>query len=100
MPDATAGALPNSECSQGTCHDDSGYGVENTSRHPVAFTVTSSPPAARTAASRTKRAPSASPQPRQARWPLVIAFARSGWACSVRSSRPSRRLPAAKVPTW
>ena len=42
-PDATAAALPNSECSQGTCHGTSGNGVENTSRQPVAFTVTSRP---------------------------------------------------------
>ena len=43
MPVATAGALPNSECIQGICHDVSGYGVENTSRQPVAFTATSLP---------------------------------------------------------
>ena len=66
-PDATAGALPNSECSHGTCQDDSGYGVEKTSRQPVALTVTSRPFVARIAASSTNRAPSASPQPWQAR---------------------------------
>ncbi len=52
-PLATAGALPNSECSHGICHDDSGYGVENTSRQPVALTAIMSPPVARMAASRT-----------------------------------------------
>lgn len=40
-PVATAGALPNNECSHGICHEVSGYGVENTSRQPVAFTAIS-----------------------------------------------------------
>ena len=40
-PVATAGALPNSEWIQGSCHDVSGYGVENTSRQPVALTAIS-----------------------------------------------------------
>ncbi len=40
-PVATAAALPNSECIQATCHDVSGYGVEKTSRHPVALTTMS-----------------------------------------------------------
>ena len=51
IPLATAGALPNSECSQGSCQDDSGYGVENTSRQPVALAAISLPPVARIAAS-------------------------------------------------
>ena len=50
-PVATAGALPNSECSQGTRQDVSGYGVEKTSRQPVALTTTSWPSVARIAAS-------------------------------------------------
>ena len=50
-PVATAGALPNSECSQGICHEVSGNGVVKTSRQPVALTATSLPPAARIAAS-------------------------------------------------
>ena len=40
MPVATAGALPNSEWIHGSCQDDSGYGVEKTSRQPVAFAAT------------------------------------------------------------
>ena len=50
-PVATAGALPNSECNQAICHEVSGYGVENTSRQPVALTATSWPSVARMAAS-------------------------------------------------
>ena len=99
-PVATAAALPNRECSQGTCQDDSGYGVENTSRQPVALTVTNRPSVARTAASRTKRAPSASPQPWQARWPEVMVFGRSSSDCTEPWSWASRRLPTAKLPTW
>ena len=38
-PDATAAALPNSEWIHGICHEVSGYGVENTSRQPVALTA-------------------------------------------------------------
>ena len=41
MPVATAAALPNSEWIHGICHEVSGYGVENTSRQPVAFAATS-----------------------------------------------------------
>ena len=52
-PAATAGPLPKSECSHGSCHDDSGYGVENTSRQPVEFTATMFPSVARIAASST-----------------------------------------------
>ena len=52
-PLATAGAFPNSECSHGSCQDDSGYGVEKTSRQPVAFAAISRPSVARIAASRT-----------------------------------------------
>ena len=37
MPVATAGALPNSEWIQGSCQEDSGNGVEKTSRQPVAL---------------------------------------------------------------
>lgn len=66
-PEATAGALANSECNQGNCQELSGYGVEKTSRQPVAFTTTSRPPVARLAASSTYRAANASPQPWQAR---------------------------------
>ena len=40
---ATDAAFANSECSHGTCHELSGYGVENTSRQPVAFTATRRP---------------------------------------------------------
>ena len=50
-PVATAGAFPNSEWIQGSCQDDSGNGVENTSRHPVALAAMSWPPVARIAAS-------------------------------------------------
>ena len=42
-PVATAGALPNSEWIQGSCHDDSGNGVEKTSRQPVALAAISLP---------------------------------------------------------
>src|ERR1035438_4805273 len=76
-PVATAGALPNSECSHGIRQEVSGYGVENTSRHPVALTATSCPFVALIAASRATRAPRASPQPVQARWPEVSEFDRS-----------------------
>ena len=55
-PEATAAALPNNECSHGTCQADSGNGVEKTSRHPVALTVTRRPSVARIAASITTRA--------------------------------------------
>ena len=41
MPVATAAALPNSEWIHGICQEVSGYGVENTSRQPVAFAATS-----------------------------------------------------------
>jgi hypothetical protein len=51
-PVATEAALPNSECSHGTCHADSGYGVVKTSRQPVALTTTRSPLAASSAVSR------------------------------------------------
>ena len=40
-PVATAGALPNREWIHGMRHEVSGKGVENTSRHPVAFTAMS-----------------------------------------------------------
>ena len=50
-PVATAGALPNREWNQAICHEVSGYGVENTSRQPVALTATMSPPVARITAS-------------------------------------------------
>jgi hypothetical protein len=48
----------------------------------------------------TTRAASASPQPRQARWPEVIELARSVDDWTVRSLGSSNRFPAAKVPTW
>ena len=99
-PEATAAALPNNECSHGTCQADSGNGVEKTSRQPVALTVTRRPSVARIAASITTRAASASPQPRHARWPEVIELARSVDDWTVRSPGSSNRLPAAKVPTW
>ena len=51
MPVATDGALPNSEWIHGSCHDVSGYGVEKTSRHPVALAATTRSPVARIAAS-------------------------------------------------
>ena len=41
MPVATAAALPNSEWIHGICHEVSGYGVENTSRQPVALAAMS-----------------------------------------------------------
>ena len=50
-PDATAAALPNSECSHGICQEVSGYGVENTSRQPVALMAISWLSVARIAAS-------------------------------------------------
>ena len=50
-PEATAAALPNSEWIHGICHDVSGYGVENTSRQPVALTAISWLPVACIAAS-------------------------------------------------
>ena len=50
-PVATAGALPNSECSHGDLPGVSGYGVENTSRQPVALTAISLPSVARITAS-------------------------------------------------
>ena len=100
IPDATAGALPNSECSQGSCQELSGYGVEKTSRQPVAFAAMSRPSVARIAASSTYRAPRASPQPWQARWPFVSVFDRSRSDCTDRASSSRRRLPTAKLPTW
>ena len=100
MPAATAGAFPNRECTQASCHDDSGNGVEKTSRQPVALAMTILPSAARIAASSTNRAPSASPQPWQARWPEVIELDRPTPDWTERSSSASSRLPAAKVPIW
>ena len=50
-PVATAGALPNSECSHAICQEVSGNGVENTSRQPVALTAISLPLVARITAS-------------------------------------------------
>ena len=99
-PVATEAAFAKSECSHGSCQADSGYGVVKTSRQPVAFTATSFPPVARIAASRTQRAPSASPQPWQARCPLVSALLRSIDACTVRDAGSSRRLPTVSVPVW
>ena len=52
-PVATAGAFANSECSHGSCQDVSGYGVENTSRQPVALTAITLPSAEASAASTT-----------------------------------------------
>ena len=51
IPVATAGALPNREWIHGSRQDDSGYGVEKTSRHPVALAAITRPPVARMAAS-------------------------------------------------
>ena len=51
-PVATAGALPNREWIHGRFHEVSGYGVENTSRQPVALQAMSCPSVAATAASR------------------------------------------------
>ena len=51
MPVATAAVLPNSEWIHGSCHEVSGYGVENTSRQPVALAAMSWPFVARIAAS-------------------------------------------------
>ena len=99
-PVATAGALAKRECNQGSCQADSGYGVVNTSRQPVAFTATILPAVARIAASSTQRAPSASPQPWQARWPLVSALLRSIDACTVRDAASSKRFPTVRVPVW
>jgi len=39
IPDATAAAFSNATCIHGTFHAVSGYGVENTSRQPVAFAM-------------------------------------------------------------
>lgn len=51
IPVATAGALPNSEWIHGSCQEVSGYGVENTSRQPVALAAIMSPSQAARAAS-------------------------------------------------
>ena len=51
MPVATAAVLPKSECTHGICHEVSGYGVEKTSRQPVAFAAMSWPEVASMAAS-------------------------------------------------
>jgi hypothetical protein len=51
MPVPTAAALPNSEWIHGSCHDDSGTGVENTSRQPVALAAIRRLAVARIAAS-------------------------------------------------
>ena len=51
MPVATAAVLPKSECTHGICQEVSGYGVENTSRHPVALAAMSWPLVASMAAS-------------------------------------------------
>ena len=58
-PGATAGALPNSQWIHGSCHDHSGYGVENTSRRsrPQSASVVSHRGVER------ECAPSASPHP-------------------------------------
>ena len=69
--------------------------MEKTSRQPVALAATSFPFVARIAESSTYRAPSASPHPWQARWPQVSVLERSIFACTVRFSGSSRRLPAA-----
>ena len=100
-PVATAGALPNSECSHGSCQDDSGYGVEKTSRQPVALAATSRPSVARIAASSTY------PRAERLAAALAGAVARGDRvrAVAVRTARCARsasssRLPAANVPTW
>lgn len=51
MPVPATAALPNSEWIQGNAHEVSGYGVENTSRQPVALAAMSWLPVARMAAS-------------------------------------------------
>jgi hypothetical protein len=51
IPVATAGALPNSEWIQGSCHELSGNGDEKTSRQPVALAAIRRPSLARIAAS-------------------------------------------------
>ncbi len=98
-PLATDAAFAKSEWNHATCHADSGYGVENTSRHPVAFTTISWRFVARIAASSTNRAPSASPHPWQARCPLVSVLLRSIDACTVRPDGSTRRLPTVNVPS-
>jgi len=50
-PEATAGAFPNRECSQGICQEVCGNGVEKTSRQPVALTAIIWPFVARCTAS-------------------------------------------------
>src|SRR6056297_2631574 len=63
-----AAEFSNRECIHGTRQADSGHGVVNTSRQPVALVrVTSGP-----AASVIRRAARAWPQPRQARWPASM----------------------------
>ena len=52
-PLATAGAFAKREWIHGRLQDDSGYGVENTSRQPVAFTAMRRPSVTRNAESRT-----------------------------------------------
>jgi len=99
-PDATAAALPNSEWIHGIRHDVCGYGVENTSRQPVALTATSRLPVACMAASMAYRAPSASPHPWHARCPELSEFVRCMFACTDRWFSPSNRLPTVNVPVW
>ena len=74
--------------------------MENTSRQPVELTAIICRPVARIAASSAYRAPSASPQPWQARWPQVSELARAASDWTERSSGSSSRLPAAKLPVW
>ena len=98
MPVATAGAFANSEWIQGSCQDDSGYGVEKTSRQPVAFAAIRRPFVARIAASSAYLAPSASPHPWQARWPKVSVLERPSRACTVRASGVEQAVARGEAP--
>jgi hypothetical protein len=80
--------------------DVSGYGVENTSRQPVALTAISWFSVACIAASIAYRAPSASPQPWHARCPEFSELVRCMFACTERWSSASRRLPTVNVAVW
>ena len=98
-PVATAAALPNNEVHPGICQLLSGYGVEKTSKQPVALTATRSPPLARMAAS----AHTARPAPHRTLTGAVTAVdqvGRLGSDCAERSVMSSNRLPTAKDPTW
>ena len=101
-PVATEAALANSECSHGSCHELSGYGVENTSRQPVALTATRRPsvdPVARCRGRSGRRAPHRSPGRPGGRssaccadpgWPARCAGPGRAAGCRRHGCRPGR----------